>query len=141
MEIVMSKLLRIKCPTCGHVADIPDTGVPCPKCGKALNLSPDSVVQIYRMGSPIGVAVGYGIYINGQPYGHLANKQTIRIPLPYGVYNFHFTCGLTRNCEDLVVTLSPNKRHVFMKAHIHMGFWTNTIRADEVDVSEMPPLD
>ena len=136
----MSMSLRIKCPTCGHVSDIPDTGVPCQKCGHTLNLSPDGVVQIYRMGNFNGAAVGYGVYINDQPYGHIANKQSIRIPLPYGVYKFHFTCGMTRNCEDLIITLSPNKRHVFMKAHIDMGFWKNTIRAEEVDVSEMPPL-
>ncbi|MBQ9782998.1 MAG: hypothetical protein IJW44_00580 [Clostridia bacterium] len=93
------------------------------------------------MGSPVGVAVGYGIYINGQPYGHLANKQSVRISLPFGTHTFHFTCGMTRKREDLTITLSPETPIVYMKAHIKPGFWTNTIKAELAQESEMPPLE
>lgn len=137
----MSKLLRAKCANCGDVSDIPANYTPCKKCGKPLDISGDAVIQIYRMGSPIGMAVGYGIYINEHPCGHIGNKESIRIPLPYGTYTLRFTCGLTRKCEGVTITLSEEKRHAFVKAHIKMGFWSNKVVAEECSASEMPPLE
>lgn len=131
-------LLRFKC-ACGHVVDT-TPGAVCPKCSCPLPPPAPSYVQIYRMGSPIGVAVGYGVYVNGIPFGHLANKQSIRIPLPYGTYTLHFTCGMTRKCEDLTVMLSPAYAVAFVKAHIKAGFWSNTIIAEFADPSTMPPM-
>lgn len=135
----MSTLFRIKCQNCGEVCDIAANSA-CPKCKAPLTLPEGGMVQIYRMGSPIGVAVGYGVYINGQPCGHIANKQSIRIPLPYGTYTFHFTCGMTRKCQDLTVTLSPDAPNAYIKARIKAGFWTNTIIAEPARPEDMPPL-
>ena len=132
----MSKLLRYKCKTCNKVEEY-DSADFCPKCGNKF-VNSEGMVQIYRMGSPLGVAVGYGIYINGEPYGHLGNTETTRIPLAYGTYNFHFTCGMTRKCKDVSITLSPEKPKAYIKARIKMGFWTNTIIAEEVSESDMP---
>lgn len=135
----MSALLRTKCASCGTVADI-SAEAPCPKCKNMLNLPPDGVIQIYRMGSPIGVAAGYGIYLNGQPFGHLANKESIRIPVPYGTYTLHFTCGMTRKCQDITVTVSPENRHSYVKVRIKPGFWTNCIVAEPATAQDMPSL-
>ena len=135
----MSKLFRFKCPKCGQVEDFAKDST-CSKCGSELKNDGEGMVQIYRMGSPIGVAVGYGIYINEKPYGHLGNKESIRIPLPYGTYKFHFTCGMTRNCDDITITLSPDKPNVYMKARIKAGFWTNKIIPELVAKEEMPEL-
>lgn len=135
----MSNLLRTKCPSCGNVCDVA-ADAPCPKCNGMLTLPQEGGVQIYRMGSPLGIAVGYGVYVNGQPYGHLANKESIRIPLPYGTYTFHFTCGMTRRCEDVTVTLTPENRFAYIKARIKAGFWTNKIIAELANKEDMPPV-
>lgn len=135
----MSKLLRSKCPKCGNVQDV-SADYACSKCGTAVTLPKDGVIQIYRMGSPIGVAVGYGIYINGNPCGHLANTESIRIPVPYGTYTLHFTCGATRRCQDLTVEVTPENRIAYVKARIKMGFWTNTIIAESSRAEDMSAL-
>lgn len=136
----MSLLLRMKCPSCKHVDNLP-AGAKCPSCGADMPAVGDSFIQIYRMGSPIGIAVGYGVYINGEPYGHVANKESIRIPLPFGTYNLHLTCGMTRRCKDLTVTLTEESPKAFVKAHIRPGFWTNTIVPEPAEEKDMPPLD
>ena len=135
----MSTLLRFKCPSCETVSDLPESGV-CPNCKQPLSANEGGFVQVYRIGSPIGIAVGYGTYINGQPYGHIGNKESVRFPLPYGTYTFHFTCGMTRKCEDLTVTLSPENPEAFMKVHIVPGFWSNKIVAEAAAPSEMPEM-
>lgn len=131
------QLFRIKCPSCGNVCDI-GGNTPCPQCKNVLSVPQEGGVEIYRMGSFVGIAVGYGIYINGQSYGHLANKESVKIPLPYGTYTFHFTCGMTRKCEDVTVELTPEKRFAYIKARIKMGFWSNKIIAQVVGREEMP---
>ena len=135
----MSKLLRVKCPGCGEVFDVAANSN-CPKCNNFVTIPGDGVLQLYRMGSPVGIAVGYGIYINGQPYGHLGNCESIRIPLPYGTYNIHCTCGMTRKCDDLVVNITPDNNHAYAKAHIKMGFWSNKLQVEAAKAEEMPEL-
>lgn len=135
----MSKELRLKC-SCGHVFDV-ETLTPCPNCNQPVNVCTDGVLQLYRMGSPVGIAVGYGIYINGQPYGHLGNTQTIRIPLPYGTYNIHCTAGMTRDCKDLTITLSPENKFAYAKARIQPGFWANTIHIEAATEADMPNIE
>lgn len=135
----MSTLLRNKCPSCGHVADVPGNYV-CPKCKNNIDLNSDGIIQIYRMGSPIGVAAGYGIYINGNPCGHIGNKQSIRIPVPFGKYTLHFTCGATRKCQDVTVDITPENSNAYVKVHIKPGFWTNCIIAETATAQEMPAL-
>ncbi len=136
----MSQLLRIKCPSCGNVTDIAANATPCPKCSNPLMLPPEGMVQIYRMGSPFGIAVGMGIYLNDVPLGHLANADTIRIPVPYGHYKLHMTHGASRKCRDLEFDVTPNERIVYVKAHLNMGFISNTVVPEKVPASSMPPL-
>ena len=135
----MSNLFRAKCPACGEVLDTAGD-CNCPKCQNFIYLPREGILQLYRMGSPVGVAVGYGIYINGQPFGHVGNCQTVRIPLPYGRYNIHCTCGMTRKCEDLVVDITPENNYAYVKAHINMGFWSNTIKVEPARAEDMPPV-
>ena len=134
----MSKLFRIKCPSCQNVTDIP--GNQKCKCGADLVLPEDGVIQIYRKGSLFGCAVGFGIYLNGIPLGHLANKQSIRIPVPYGHYKLHMTHGFSRSCSDQEFDITPENRCAYFKGYLGMGFVSNTVGIDRVSADQMPPL-
>ena len=134
----MSQLLRIKCPSCGNVQDI--LGNSTCSCGNPLVLPGDGVIQMYRMGSPFGIAVGFGIYLNDIPMGYLANADSIRIPVPYGHYKVHMTQGMSRKCVDQEFDITPVERIVYLKAHINVGFITNKIVIEKVTADQMPPL-
>ena len=135
----MSQLLRIKCPSCGTVVDVPGNGT-CTKCNNPLILPEDGVIQIYRMGNPLGMAVGFGVYLNEIPMGHLANSETIRIPVSYGHYKVHMTHGMNRKGVDVEFDVTPQDRFIYLKGHIKPGFWTNTVVTERVPADQMPPL-
>ena len=107
-------------------------------CGNALNLPEEGMIQIYRMGSPYGIAVGMGIYLNDNPLGHLANAESVRIPVPYGHYKVHMTHGMNRKCKDVEVDVTPDERVVYVKAHLKMGFISNTVVLEKVSGDTMP---
>lgn len=132
----MNGIIRVKCPKCGNVVDIAGT-CPCQKCGTMLAPHP-AAIQLYRMGSPLGVAAGSGIYINDQPYGHVANTQSVVISLPYGTYKLHVTLGMTRKCTDLAVTLTPEAPIFYVKSRIKPGFISNTIILEPSTPDQMP---
>ena len=136
----MPKTFRFKCPKCGDVSDSP-AGAVCKKCNTVLQGTDGAYLQIYRMGSPIGFAGGFGIYINGQPYGFIGNRQSIRIPLPYGKYTLHFAAGLNRRCEDVLVELTPEQPKSFVKVHMRVGFWSNKFVPEFAREEDMPPMD
>ncbi|MBQ9107048.1 MAG: hypothetical protein IJY56_04065 [Clostridia bacterium] len=130
----MTGKFRTKCPSCGEVYDLTAVS-PCKKCGTAL--APlGGMIKLYRMGSPIGIAAGFGIYINGQPFGHIGNKQTVYLSLPFGAHNVHITCGMTRRCNDIIVNLTPETPIGYLKTSIRPGFWTNSI-----DITPAMPQD
>ncbi len=131
----MSKL-RIKCPQCGMVQDI-EGAVPCSSCQTLLTPHP-ATVSVYRKGSPVGAMMGYGVYIDDQPFGHIAATESVTYSLPYGEHKFHMTCGATRRCKDMVVTLSPEFSAGYLRAAIKSGFWSNTILIDPVKPEEFP---
>ncbi len=133
----MAIAYRIKCPQCGEIVDI-HADQNCPKCSTPLTIQNEGMIQLYRMGSPNGMAVGYGIHLNNEPMGHLANKESIRYPLPYGSYTVHLTCGMTRRCQDLTVTLSPESPVAYLKGSIKTGFWSNTMIITPSTREEMP---
>ena len=99
----------------GHVTDGPENQTACPTCGAPHPVG--GIIQIYRMGNFSGMAVGMGVYLNGQPYGHLGNKQSIRISVPYGQYLLHMTHTTTRACNDPVFNITPQTPYVCCKAH------------------------
>lgn len=133
----MAILYRTKCPKCGEFVESAGNCA-CAKCGQPITFDGMGFVQIYRKGSPVGIAMGYGIYLNGQPFGHLANKQSIRIALPFGTYTLHLTCGATRRCQDLTFTLTPQTPAAYVKGWIKMGVWSNTVIIEPAHPSEMP---
>lgn len=133
----MANGFRVKCPGCGEVKDILSSGS-CPKCGAMLNVNQPGMLKIYRMGNFVGSAVGYGIYLNDQPCGHIGDRQTVMIPLPYGTYKLHMTAGMTRRCSDLTFTVSPEDRLICVKVHLRMGFIQNTLVPERVDPGTMP---
>ena len=133
----MSQLLRIKCPSCGQVVDVPGNGT-CAKCNNPLILPEEGVIQMYRMGNPLGMAVGFGIYLNEIPMGHLANADSIRIPVSYGHYKVHMTHGMNRKCKDAEFDITPENRFGFFKAHLKMGLITNTVVIEPSTADQMP---
>lgn len=131
----MSKL-RVKC-SCGEVTNTVPGGT-CPKCKKPLDIPGDAVIRLYRKGSPYGIAGGFGIYINGEPMGHIGNKETVRIPVRYGTYTLHVAVGMSRKCNDYTVTLSPENRFANAKVWIKPGFWANSFVIEPATPDEMP---
>lgn len=99
----------------GHLKDVPEGTPACPVCGDPYG--PCGLIQIYRMGAFTGMAVGMGVYVNDAPFGHLGNKQSIRLALPFGQYKLHMTHTTTRACNDPIITLTPQTPYVFCKAH------------------------
>ena len=129
---------RLKCPKCGEVQDSKVAQL-CRKCGTLIEIPTDGCIQIYRMGNPIGIAAAMGIYLNNQPYGHIANKQSIRIPMNAGVYKLHVTLGMTRKCNDPIIEIKPESNELqCYKAYIRTGFFSGGLVIEKTDISEMP---
>ena len=131
----MSKL-RVKC-SCGEVTNTQPGGI-CPKCKKPLDIPGDAVIRLYRMGSPLGIAGGFGIYLNGEPMGHIGNKETVMLPVKYGTYTLHVAAGMNRKCQDLTCTLTPENRFANAKVWMKPGFWSNSFVIEPAAPEEMP---
>ena len=56
----MAIMLRLKCPSCGEVMNAAGF-CNCTKCGTPICYNGWGMLQIYRMGSPVSIAAGYGI--------------------------------------------------------------------------------
>lgn len=126
--------VRFRCPN-GHVFDGTNATGTCPTCGAVLPPK-EGIIQLYRMGNYLGCAVGMGIYIDGVSYGLVANKESVRISLPYGPHKVHVTHTTTRKCNDPVFTLSPDYPVIYTKAHFAAaGF---KIVVEQATENEMP---
>lgn len=132
----MAKALRVKC-SCGSVENAMPGNL-CPNCRRPLEFAPDGLISIYRMGSPLGIAGGFGIYINGEPMGYIGNRETVRIPVKYGTYSIHIAVGMNRRCTDLVVNITPQSRYAYAKVWMKPGFWTNSFVLEPAKAEEMP---
>lgn len=129
--------MRFRC-NAGHVFDGNEASQICPHCQTPLQLNDCGAIQLYRMGNMMGMAVGMGIYVDELPYGHIANKESIRIVLPYGAHKIHVTHTSTRACNDPIVTLTPEAPIAFMKARFGaMGF---KIVVEPAKPEDMPPM-
>jgi hypothetical protein len=114
--------MRFKCGS-GHVFNGDENTTVCPNCGQPLQLKDCGAIQLYRMGNYMGMAVGMGVYIDGEPFGHIGNKESIRIVLPFGTHKIHVTHTTTRACNDPMVTLTPEAPIAYMKCRLGaMGF-------------------
>ena len=129
----MAAKIRVKCQHCKEVNNVNSVNDPCPKCGQALGVEEEGNIYIYRQGSPYGIAGGFGLYINEQPYGYIGNRELLRIPVKFGTYNIHSAVGMSRKCRDLQVTISPENPAVYTKVYIKPGFWTTSFVVEYVD--------
>lgn len=129
----MPAKIRIKCPYCGEVTNSCAVNAPCPKCHQPLNVQEQGSIYVYRQGSPYGIAGGFGLYINGVPFGHIGNRELLRIPVPYGTYTIHSAVGMSRKCRDLTVAITPECPVAYTKVYIKPGFWTNSFVVEFVD--------
>ncbi len=129
----MAAKIRIKCPHCNEAINVHSVNDPCPKCHKPFDIEEEGSIYIYRQGSPYGIAGGFGLYINEQPYGYIGNKELLRIPVKFGTYNIHSAVGLSRKCRDLLVDITPENPVVYTKVYIKPGFWTNSFVVEYVD--------
>ena len=133
----MAKKYRIKCPACGNVANLSGSG-PCPSCKSLISVETPAQFSLYRMGSFVGAANGFSIYINNVSYGMIGNKESLTFPLPYGEYMVHIACGMNRKCNDPVLKLTPEDPNICMKVHMKAGFFQNSFILERVDPSTMP---
>ena len=132
----MSNLFRVKC-SCGKVLNAA-VGNVCPKCKQPLKFSPDGMISIYRQGSPLGIAGGFGLYLNGEPYGHIGNRETVKIPVAFGTYTLHVAAGMNRKCTDLIINVTPENPLAYTKVWMKPGFWTNSFVIEPASAEEMP---
>lgn len=129
--------MKFRCPQ-GHVFDGNEVTKFCDTCGSPLQLENCGAIQLYRMGNFMGCAVGMGIYIDEIPFGHIANKESVRLVLPFGAHKIHVTHTTTRACNDPIVMLTPEQPVAYMKAHFAAaGF---KINVEFANPSEMPPM-
>ena len=128
----MSAKLRIKCPSCGSVENAVMGAQACPKCNAPLN-NMGACIYLYRQGSVYGVAGGFGVYIDGEAYGHIGNKETLCIPVSFGTHTIHSAVGMSRKCQDLHVTLTPENPTACAQVYIKPGFWANSFVVEPLD--------
>lgn len=129
--------MRYRCPN-GHVSDGDENVMFCASCGQPLAGPGYGAIQLYRMGNFVGAAVGMGIYIDDMPYGHIGNRESIRIVLPFGPHKIHVTHTTTRACNDPMVMLTPEAPIAFMKAHFSAAGFKITVEFARPE--EMPPM-
>jgi len=129
----MAAKIRIKCPHCGDASNVQTIADACPECKRPTELTEEGSIYVYRQGSPYGIAGGFGLYLNGEPYGHIGNKELLRLPVKYGTYNIHCAAGMSRKCQDLQVTISPENPVAYTKVYIKPGFWANSFVVEYVD--------
>ena len=132
----MANLFRVKC-SCGNVVNAA-VGSVCSKCKQPLTFSPDGMISIYRKGSPLGIAGGFGLYLNGEPFGHIGNRETVKIPVAFGTYKLHVAAGMNRRCTDLIINVTPENPLAYAKVWMKPGFWTNSFVIEPASVEEMP---
>lgn len=130
-------MYRFKCE-CGCVYDSKEEALVCPKCGKINSTEGMGIIQVYRMGSPIGIAVPEELYIDGNGFGVLMNKQTAKLVLPYGTHTVHCALTMNRNCNDQQITLTEENNAAYVKAAIKAGFFVNKIRLTICNKEDMP---
>ena len=136
MGVDVSKFSKITVRHCcqqGHVFDGTEDQVTCPKCNSPLNKG--GYIQLYRMGNFMGMAVGMGVYVDEIPYGHIGNKQSIRISVPYGTHKLHVTHTTTRSCNDPLITITPEMPYAWCKCHFSAAGFAITVEpADPVSM-------
>ncbi len=136
-KVYMQANIRIKCPHCGEASNVNTINDLCPGCHKNIDTVEEGNIYIYRQGSFYGIAGGFGLFINGQPYGYIGNKELLRIPVRFGTYNIHSAVGMNRRCRDLQVTITPENPVAYTKVYMKPGFWTNSFVVEPLDPKKL----
>lgn len=121
--------VRHRCQN-GHVFNGTAGQTACPTCGAPLPKG--GYIQIYRMGNYMGSLVGMGIYIDGVPYGHVGNRESVRVSVPYGTHELHMTHTSTRNSSRPKLIIAPDRPYAFCKAHFSKAGFS-------IGIEEAPP--
>jgi len=139
----MSLLYRVKCPFCGKVEDLPDSG-PCRKCRNPIQLPGDGIIHIYRSHEALGVGYRMYLFLNGIHLGYLGFGESIRIPVQYGHYSVVMRYpekGLRRPTGiPFEFDITPDNRVICLKAYTRPGYMTNTTYLEQSSLEQMPPL-
>jgi len=126
---------RYRC-ACGNVYDSPDQYSVCPTCQRQNSTENCGIVQIYRMGNYAGMAVGMGLYVDQQPYGHVANKGSVKLVVPYGQHQLHATLSTCRKSNNPIITLTPQSPECYFK--ISMPFFGGILNFNLATKDSMP---
>jgi|GEM_PF-700222 len=141
VKVESGKTVRIVCVSCGKATDFTSNGqspvCTCPKCNTDNSIN-EGYLLIYRKGSPLGIAVGFGIYIDGKPSGLVANQQTVRIAVPYGTHILHVASGMNRKCNDTQFVLSEADDTFACKVSMRPGALTNSFVIEPCDEADIP---
>ena len=129
----MAAKVRIKCPLCSKAENLPAGSTTCPACKQPIQIPQQGTIYLYRQGSPYGIAGGFGVFIDGESYGYIGNKELLCIPVPFGTHNIHSAVGMSRKCRDMQVTLTPENPIAYTKVYIKPGFWANSFVIEPVD--------
>ncbi len=132
--------LRVLCSSCNAVNETTGGGsINCSQCGRPFTLPVEGVIRLYRMGSPMGMAVGFGIYIDDKPCGYIGNTESLSIPIGPGRHTLYMRMrGQPTRSEVTTFTVTPTDRVFCFKVHIKTGFWKGTLVIERVRDSEMP---
>lgn len=128
---------RVKCPNCRSIQDI-NGPVMC-KCGAQITPQ-QGELRLYRMGNFLGAAGGFGVYINGEKFGYIGNRETVAYSLPFGEYNIHIAVGMNRKCTDVLVRLTPQMPNAYLKVHMIPGFFQNKFILEPSTPDQMPDI-
>lgn len=128
---------RYKCQKCGKLYTTIVEGGAC-DCGATQDLNGYGSITVYRMGSPLGVAVPMDIHFNNDGYGALVNKECVKIFVPFGSYKVHIALGMNRKCNDLTFDVSESTPDFYVKASVKPGFISNSIVLTQCGAADMP---
>lgn len=127
---------RYLCQKCNSLYTTTTEGAAC-GCGAVQDMNGYGSITLYRMGSPLGVAVPMDIHFNGTGYGSLVNKECVKIFVPYGNYTVHVAHGMNRKCNDLTFNISESNKEAYVKAALKAGLFTNKIQLTECSASDL----
>lgn len=126
---------RYRC-SCGNVYDNPGQSAVCPQCQRMNSTDGCGIVEVYRMGNFAGMAVGMGLYVDEQPFGHVANKGCIKLVVPYGQHKLHATLSTLRRSNNPTIMLTPEQPALYFK--VTQPFMANILNFNPVSEADMP---
>ena len=148
--IPAGRKFRIVCPSCHSIIDNikqdDSAGYPCSSCGSAYAYG--GQVLLYRMGNPMPQCAisGCDIIIDGVNYGHIKNRESVRIMLSSGVHTIGCT-GVIRGANQsnqFQINITPESCNYAFKLSVIYGgpttFSKNRYKLDACQPEEIPDI-